>query len=213
MLREVDRAEQAAIAWHASEPRIWSRMLRWLLTGFYFRTWRRRAEQRAAQAQAVATHFIEESVDRWEEEGRIGHEEAEEIAASVESPDFQAVLPHFGVHLMIGVALRFPFGSIVRVLYVSGNMLLATLLLLARRRDRASWKRSMSIHSPLVLVIAAMPGVGTFSYMASKPMREQAKVGRLVLDGAGEKLPWRLYERLGLKRIVTAGRSSAQATE
>ena len=69
----------------------------------------------------------------------------------------------------------------------------------------------MSIHSPLVLLFAAMPGIGTFSYMASKPMREQAKVARLVLDGAGEKLPWRMYERLGLKRIVTAGNPSGTA--
>jgi membrane-associated phospholipid phosphatase len=208
--REVDRAEQTAIAWHSSEPRIWSRILRWLFTGFYFRTWRRRAEQRAAMAEATATHFIEDSVERWEQEGRISREEAEEITEAVESDDFQAVLPHFGVHLMIGVALRFPIGSIARVLYTGGNLLLATILLLLRRRSRAQWKRSLSIHSPLVIVIAAMPGIGTFSYMASKPMREQAKVARLVLDAGGEKLPWRLYERLGLRRIVTARSRSTQ---
>jgi hypothetical protein len=49
---ELDRAEQATIAWHASEPRIWSRMLGWVYIGFGVRHWRARLGRRIAQENA-----------------------------------------------------------------------------------------------------------------------------------------------------------------
>jgi hypothetical protein len=129
---ELDLAEQDTIAWHASEPRIWARMLGWLFTGFHVRSWRRRARQRIEDGREGATEWLESAIEQWEDEGRLTASEANEMRAQVESDTFQAVLPHFGVHLAISVVLRFPFGSIARFAYTSGNFLLAGGLLIVR---------------------------------------------------------------------------------
>ena len=205
LVAELDLAEQDAIAWHASEPRVWARMLTWTAIALQPGSWGRRLQVRAEMGEQHATRWLEESINRWADEGRLSAAESEELRQSVESPQFQAVLPHFGVHLMIGVALRFPFGSIARVAYTGGNLLGATLLMLVRRRSREHWRRARSIHSPLVLVVAALPGIGTLSYLTSKPVRSQGKLARVALDAAGEKVPWHLYERIGLRRLVAGG--------
>ncbi len=212
LLDEIDHAEQTAIAWHASEPRVWARMVGWFMTGFGTRTIGPRVQRTAERGERKAAEWLEGSITRWESEGRITTIEARQLTESVENPEFQSVLPHFGVHLMIGVALRFPLGSIARVTYTGCNLAGATILMLTRRRSRQQWKRAVTIHSPLVLLVAGLPAVGTFSYLLSKPVRTQGKVARLALDAVGEKVPGRLYRRLGLRRLL-AGASPQRRAE
>jgi hypothetical protein len=74
--------------------------------------------------------------------------------------------------------------------------------MLVRKRSRQQWQQAVTIHSPLVLLVAGLPGVGTFSYLLSKPVRSEAKVARLAIDGIGGKIPGQLYRRTGLRRII-----------
>jgi hypothetical protein len=152
--------------------------------------------------QSRAERWFERAIDAWATDGRLTAADADMLREKIEEPQFVAVLPHFGVHLTIGVVMRFPVGSIVRASYVLLNLLLATLRLLARQIDRRSWRQAFGIHSPLVLLIAAMPGIGTFSYLASRPMRTNPLLLRVGIDAALLRFPWNLYERTGLRWLI-----------
>ncbi len=154
------------------------------------------------QHQSRAERWFEGAIDAWARDGRLTAADAEMLRVTIEEPQFVAVLPHFGVHLTIGVMLRFPVGSIVRFSYVLLNLLLATARLLLRQINRRTWRQAFGIHSPLVLLIAGMPGIGTFAYLASRPMRTNPLLLRVGLDAALLKFPWNLYERTGLRWVV-----------
>lgn len=201
----VSRAEERTRAWHNSEPRLWGNAAHWVMTGFGvfgFRGW---IGTKKAVGQNRAQKWLYSSIAAWESEGRIAESDSAKLRAAVDSPEVQTVIPHFGVHLLIGVALRFPIGSITRVSYTTGNLLIACLRLATRRISHDEWRLAAGTHSPLVILIAAMPGIGTFSYLAARPVRSNHLLVRLVFDSAGEKLPFHVYRRLGLKRLV-AGR-------
>jgi hypothetical protein len=161
-----------------------------------------RIKAKAAAGRDRASGWIEGAIAVWEVEGRISTAEATRLRAEIASPGFQAVLPHFGVHLAIGVVLRFPFGSIARASYLLANIAVNTGRLLARRIDHGMWRRMMGIHSPLVLLLACLPGVGTFSYLASKPFRSNHLLLRVALDAVLLKFPWRVYQRTGIRWLI-----------
>jgi hypothetical protein len=52
------------------------------------------------------------------------------------------------------------------------------------------------------MVLAAIPGFGSFAYLGAKPVRANRLLLRALADAAGRKAPWRLYERIGLRRLV-----------
>jgi hypothetical protein len=158
--------------------------------------------EKRARGLEVADRWMDASIDRWEADGRYTPAEAERTRAQLHDPGVQAVLPHFGVHLLIGVALRFPLGSIARVTYVSANLAGAFVLFALRRTDRHTFRRSLGIHSPLVLLIAALPGLGTFAYLASGPVLRNHQLWRVAIDTVGEKLPLQVYRRTGARRII-----------
>lgn len=146
--------------------------------------------------------WIDRAITAWHADGRLTDTEAARLRTELREPDFTAVLPHFGVHLTIGVFLRFPFGSIVRASYVAANMALTHLRLVTRRIDRHTFRRLMGIHSPIVLVLTCFPGIGTFAYLASKPFRAHHLLARVALDAVLLKLPKQVYERSGLRMAV-----------
>jgi hypothetical protein len=133
------------------------------------------------------------------------------LRQQVASPRFQAVLPHFGIFMAIGVILRFPLGSLARVAYLLTNQAIATVRLVSGHLDLRRWREMMRLHSPLVLLFAALPGIGTFSYLASGPVLANRLLVRVAVDAILLKLPWRLYERTGLRRLLA--RSTAIARE
>lgn len=202
-------AEAAATAWHHAEPRLWSKVTHVVVTALTWSRFPGWLERKAMQGRLRAIGWLEGEIVRWEQEGRLDAVGASTVRAQVADPGVQRVLPHFGVCLVIAVALRFPIGSIVRVSYVLMNMLVNTLLLLFRKRSLGQWRQAMAVHSPLVLLIAALPGFGTFCYMASGPALRNHMVMRLGLDAAGLKVPLRLYERLGFRRVVAPPRRHA----
>lgn len=196
LLAALDETERATQEWRDGEPRIWGRLL-----GL-----RRGREHDRSQATLRARRWIDGAIEGWRIEGRITPTEADTLRAELQEPRFLAVLPHFGVHLAIGVVLRFPLGSIVRASYVLLNLLLGLALFATRRIDRAAWRLRRDIHSPLVVLIAGMPGVGTFAYLASKPVRSNRLLVRVCLDTVLVRLPFRVYERLGLRWLVARPR-------
>ena len=199
---ELDAAAAAAAAWHRSEPRLWRRLARGLGSGFGVRTWPARLRARFAGSQDKAREWIARAVTTWEAEGRVSAEEAAAMRVHMNGAEFQAMLPHLGAHIIITIILRFPFGSIARMGWSLGVLASATGRLLLRRSDRRAWKQAWSIHSPLVIVLSAVPGFGTFAYLAAKPVRSNRLLLRATADAVLKKVPWRLYERTGLRHLI-----------
>lgn len=166
-----------------------------------------RKEQRRTRAQ----RWLEGSIAAWERDGRVSKREAAQLRQNLNEPTVLAVLPHFGVHLTIGAVLRFPIGSITRASYTLLNLLLATLRLLVRNIDRHQWRETVGIHSPLVILIAGMPGIGTFAYLASKPVRSNHLLLRVGLDAVLLKLPFHVYECTGLRWVVARPNTASRA--
>lgn len=193
-------AETETNAWYASEPRMWSVLAQ-------PKSWKARIEARVAGGQDKAMGWLTTSVDAWEAEGRISDAEAVELRAQMDTPQFQAVIPHLGAHVVISILLRFPFGSIARAGWTTWALLAATVRLLVRRSDLQTWKQAWSIHNPLVIALGAIPGFGTFAYLAAGPVRSNRLLMRVTVDAVMFKMPWRLYERTGMRRIVVIGRA------
>lgn len=212
-LRErVDQAESKMNEWHAGEPRIWSKIVGGVWNGYGFRTWRSRAQARVAGGQDKALGWMTASVETWLDEGRITGTEAAELRAQMATPMFQAVLPHLGAHLAITVVLRFPFGSIARMAWTGYALGAATVKLAARRIDRHAWKQAWDIHSPFVILLSAIPGFGAFAYLAAKPVRSSRLLMRVTLDSVMHKVPWKLYERSGMRRLIARRAGSVVAS-
>jgi hypothetical protein len=194
-------AEESANAWYASEPRLWSKLVD-------VRNWKPRAEKAVAGGQEKAMGWLTTSVDTWQAEGRISDTEATRLRAEMDTPQFQAVVPHLGAHVGISILLRFPLGSIARAGWTALALLGATGRLMARRIDFASWKQSFSIHNPVVIALGAIPGFGAFAYLAAGPIRKNRLLMRLTVDAVMFKMPWRLYERTGMRRVLVIGRAA-----
>jgi hypothetical protein len=174
-----------------------------LAAGIGWLAWTRpRVQSRVADAYERAFSWIDRAITAWNIDGRLSDEEAERLRSELREPEFTAALPHFGVHLTIGVLLRFPFGSIARGAYVLANMALAHLRFAARRIDYPTFRNQMGIHSPLVLALSCLPGIGVFAFLASKPFRAHHLLARVALDAALLKLPSQIYERSGLRSAI-----------
>ena len=198
----LDTAERTTIAWQATEPRLWSRLARGILTGFGVTTWKARLESLLARSKGQATAWTERAVTVWEAEGRISASEADTLREQVAAPTFQQMLPYLGVHILISIPLRFPLGSIVRPLLVLGALAVSTVRYLRREIDGEAWRQAWSIHSPLVVALSALPGVGSFAYLAAKPVRANRLLLRTVADAALQKAPRDLYARTGLRARI-----------
>ncbi len=202
LMEEVGAAEAATAAWVRSEPRLWSRLVRGVWNGFGARTWPARLRTRLNGSQDQAREWLGRAIAGWEAEGRITDAEAAELRMQMETPSFQAMIPHLGAHILISIPLRFPFGSIARAAWSFGALMTATARLVVQRGDRRAWGQAWSIHSPLVILLSTVPGFGTFAYLAAKPIRANHLLLRAATDAALVKAPWRLYERTGLRGMV-----------
>jgi hypothetical protein len=189
----LNATESETRRWHDSEPRVWSRLLG-----------RKRTTRKNNERLSWAIQWFDDAIASWQAERKISSTEARVLRSKVRSPQFVSVLPHFGVHLGTGVLLRFPLGSIARSGYTGFNLLRVTWQYLTKRIDRDEWREAVGVHSPLVLMISAIPGFGAFAYLASKPIRSDHLLLHVAVDAVMLKVPFRLYERFGLRRIVLA---------
>ena len=145
---------------------------------------------------------MDRAVATWEAEGRISQEEAVTLREQIAAPTFQLMVPYLGAHFLISIPLRFPLGSIGRPLMVLGALATAAWRRLRGRIDADAWALAREIHSPLVVVLSAVPGAGSFAYLAAKPVRANRLLLRTLADAGLGKLPWHAYERSGLRRLV-----------
>jgi undecaprenyl-diphosphatase len=196
------RAEAASNAWHAGEPRIWSRTLKAAWHGFYLRQWPAMIQARVDGGQEKATDWLNGAVAAWQADGRIDEARANRLRGEIASPAVQSVLPHFGAHFVMSVFLRFPFGSIARFAWSLWGLSAATVQLLARRIDRATWKHAWDVHHPIVIALSAIPGFGAFAYLAARPVRSNRLLMRVTVDAVMLKLPKDLWERSGLRKLI-----------
>lgn len=199
---ELDACERASAAWQATEPRLWGRLLAGTRSGFGVRTWPAGAGARLADGQRRGMAWLEGAIAAWQAEGRIDAAQAAGLRAQIAAPGFQAMLPYLGAHVAVSVPLRFPFGSVARAAMVAGALGVETGRFLLGRSDRAALRRAWGLHSPLVAVLAAVPGFGSFAYLAARPVRADRLLVRLLADGSLRKTPWSLYARTGAQRFV-----------
>ncbi|MDP9367026.1 MAG: phosphatase PAP2 family protein, partial [Chloroflexota bacterium] len=71
LVATLDAAERETARWQAQEPRLWSRLLRGLMTGFGVKTWKRRVRARVAGSHEWGLAWMDRAVATWETEGRI----------------------------------------------------------------------------------------------------------------------------------------------
>lgn len=198
----VDDAETEVAKWHASEPRIWNRLFAFAAGGFGIRAGIRKGRALWAGGNDKAMSWIDAGVTRWESEGRLSEIETGKLREQIAQPDFQQMMPYLGGHILLSIPLRFPFGCIIRPILVAGALGWSTLLLMRRKIDRAEWKRAFGIHSPLVMVVAAIPGFGTVAYLASEPIRRNRLMMRVMADAVLYKLPKELYRKSGTRKWI-----------
>lgn len=198
----VDDAERQVAKWHASEPRIWNRFFALVAGGFGVRAGVRKGRALWSGGNDKAMSWVDAGVTRWESEGRLLDTEAVALREQIAQPDFQQMMPFLGGHILLSIPLRFPVGSIVRPILVAGALGWSTALLLRRRISRAEWKRAFGIHSPLVMLVAAIPGLGTVAYLVSEPIRRNRLMMRVMADAALSRVPKNLYHRSGLRQWI-----------
>jgi len=202
-LRElVDDAETQVVKWHASELRFWNRALAFAAGGFgiYATIAKGRALWSGGNEKAMS--WVDAGVTRWEAESRLTVDETVNLREQIAQPDFQKMMPYLGGHILLSIPLRFPFGCIIRPILVAGALGWSTVLLMRRKIDRAEWKRAFGIHSPLVMLVAAIPGAGSVAYLASEPIRRNRLMMRVMTDAMLYKLPKQLYHKSGTRKWI-----------
>lgn len=202
LVATLDEAEAETAAWQQSEPRLWSTLAKVVTVTVRVHRWPAGLRSLLRGSREKGTAWTEGAVTIWEREGRITAEEAATLRGQIAEPTFQAMLPYLGAHFLISIPLRFPLGSIVRPIMVAGALGVAAARFFRGQIDRETFKVQASIHSPLVMVLAGVPGFGSFAYLAAKPVRANRLLLRAVTDSALQKAPKNLYERSGIRRFV-----------
>ena len=199
---DVARCEDAIRTWQDSEPRIWGRLIR---GAYRLLDWKRlymRLSHGMHTADRVAQDFLDRGIERWEATGRLSPSETIWLREHLSSGQVQVPLHHLGVHLVLSVVIVVP---------VPGVRSLARFLWTAGYWIKERWRRvrggaaadgtPSNIHTPLVMVISLVPGFGAGAYMAARPLRKKLLI-RLMLDQLAFKLPFRLYHRTRLGRLL-----------
>lgn len=205
----IDDAEAYSISWKESEPRIWGRMARGVYAFFDMSPLMRRLGRIVDGGEAMATSFLRTAVDRLESEGRVDSERAMHLRGQIETSEVASLLKHLGAHVALSVALRFPFGSVARFVWVLYFRVSALYGHARGRLTREQYAEARTIHSIPVMLISLIPGFGTIAYMASGTVRNTG-LTRLLIDQMATKLPFRLYGRLNLSKVTAPAASVAR---
>ncbi len=203
----IDRAEKAISSWKDSEPRLWGKLTRTMYRLLNWQAAFRRLSGAMAGADQMAERFLNNGIERWTNEGRITSSEAVALRSQLSTGEGRDALHHLGAHLVLTAIFRFPFGSPVRFAWT-----LAFWGVAVSKRFRGSGTadnaRSSNFHSPLVMVLSLIPGFGGVAYLAARPLRRKLLV-RFMLDQVAWKLPFKLYRRLRLGRLLAPAPKTA----
>ena len=195
------RGEHALRSWKDGEPRIWGRLARGIYRMLNWQPFFQKIGSVSDGADRAAETFLSNGIERWEREGRLEPTKVQELRTILASREAQDALHHLGAHLVLSVAVVIPIPgmrSLARFAW--------TLAFWSKAQGRRLFHRTTSpagkvsnIHSPLVMVLALVPGFGAIAYLAARPLRKKLLV-RLMLDQIAWKLPFRLHGRMRLGR-------------
>jgi undecaprenyl-diphosphatase len=207
----IETAELSSRIWKENEPRIWGRVVSRIYRLFDMSRWFKRIRNRLDNADSLARAFLQSTIDRWEQEGRIDEAQSASLRNAVTSPEVYGVLKHLGVHVVMSLALRFPFGSAARFAWVLSFWLKAHSDYVRGRTTREEYRAAKSLHSIPAMLISLIPGLGTVAYFSSGIMIRTG-LARVLIDQFAYKLPFSLYHRLSLARI-TAPRITSPSSQ
>ena len=203
---DVDLGEEALRSWQDSEPRIWGKLISRVYRLLDWKGFHKRFTHMLKGADRASENFFNRGIERWESEGRLSPSEAAQLRSQVSSGDVQNAMHHMGVHLVLSVAIPIPIPGLRSAARFSWTAVFWVNVQATRLRRRApkTGEKVPNIHSPLVMVIALIPAIGAVSYLASPPLRKKS-LARLLLDQAASKMPFRLYTRTRLNRVLAPG--------
>ncbi len=202
--KSVEIAEVNTQSWKGSEQRIWGRVTSWIYRhlniGGYFKKVRRSADKGESMARAFATAAIE----RWEREGRIDSQKAAAMQSTLSTNEVRDITMHMGAHLILSVAIAIPIPglrSLARFAWTASFRMNAFFNRLRGKISKEEYQLAKSIHTVPVMIISLIPGVGAVAYVASGTMIKNG-LARVLLDQGMHKLPFGLYRKLHLARIL-----------
>ena len=200
---DVVHGELAIRTWHDSEPRIWGRLIRGVFRLFDWKRLYMRLAHSLDRAERSSEAFLERGIERWEAQGRLTPQESATIRCVISSRQAHNALHHMGVHLVLSVVIAVPIPVLRSAARFAWTLAFWVRLQWRRVRRRASRSaaKAANIHTPLVVVLALIPGFGAVAYMASRPLRRKLLI-RLMLDQIAFKLPFGLYRRMRLRRLL-----------
>ena len=207
-------AEEAIKAWKDAEPRIWGHIISRVYRLLDWKAFFQHLMGALTGADRAAEVFLCRGIDRWEGEGRISVEQAAELRSHLSSRRVQVALRYLGAHLVLSVAIAVPIPGMRSL-----GRFAWTLVFWGRVQSRRFRHRTVhdggkvaNIHTPLVMLLALVPLVGSAAYLAARPLRYKLLV-RLMLDEVGCKLPFRLYQRTHLDRWVAPAPKKVERNE
>jgi hypothetical protein len=183
--QSIDNAERSITAWHQSETRLASKIIRITYAMFNWTSAFRKLRNLIATSDERAEAFLLNGLERWQEEGRITASDAEKTRQYLAGGEVHSGLRHLGAHLAITAVLRFPFGSIARPIWTLSFFLREfSLRLRPGTQDR---RGSLMMHGPHVMLLSIIPGFGGMAYLVSGPLRKPVLL-RLMLDRIARKV-------------------------
>ena len=206
----VGHLEEVIQSWKQSELRLWGRLAKWTYRFFNWKATYTKSKAAVLGADGAAQSFFTAGIERWDREGRLGAAESQALRSYLASREVNTAMRHLGVHLVISAIFRFPIGSIMRLAWTL-SFWVKIQVARFRRGPRSALELGPNIHNPLVMFLSVIPGLGAVAYLASRPMRRKILV-RLMLDQIAWKLPFRLYRRMHLARLLAPSAIHANAT-
>lgn len=209
---DVGRGEQALRTWKETEPRIWGRLIRGVYRLFDWKRFFGRLSHAMEHADRAAEDFLTSGLERWEIENRLFPSESASLRSQLSSGETQRSLHHLGVHMVLSVVLMIPIPGLRSAARFGWTLVFWTKFQVTRIFRRRAWKaagKPSNIHSPVVMAIALVPALGAVAYGASRPLRRKLII-RLLLDQIALKLPFKLYTRLNLARLLPPSPKLAQ---
>ncbi len=194
----IERYREAQDAWHACEPRLLNKTLRFLLHLGDVPTWLRGVKGMLARGERAARDQLRAGVDQWVQEGRLSREAAGELLAALNTPEVERAFVHLGAHFAISLPLRFPLGALSRFTYTVLLRLKAEIQGLLRLGRPAEARR---LHTISVAMFALLPGFGRLAYLLSPSLSAHPLLGAIPLDHVSRKLPFNVYRRFHLESL------------
>ena len=175
--------EQAIRTWQDSEPRIWGRLMRGVYHLFDWKRFYRRLTHSLDNADRAAMQFLNNAINRWEAENRLPPSEVARLRSQLASGDLEEPMHHLGVHLVLSTVLMIPIPGLRSLARFGWTLTfwLNSWWKRLRRSDSELGVKATNVHTPLIMVLALIPGFGAVAYFASRPLRRKLLV-RLMAD-------------------------------